>query len=216
MPEYCGMSLSTPQDKTFDGPGAVVVGLTGGMGAGKSVVSQILRSLGYPVFDADQVARGLYDTDADLLRAVADRFGPAVFHEDGTLSRPGLAKVVFGDPGALADLNDMVHPAVSRAFAHWKSAAEKRGAAVVFREAAILFESGSHADCDQVWAVSAPWPLRLQRIRDRNGWSVSEVEARVSHQWPSEKVNSKADVVVVNDGSVALVPKVLSLLRDFF
>lgn len=214
MPEYCGMSFSTPEDKILDSAGAMVVGLTGGIGAGKSVVSQILRSLGHPVFDADAVARSLYDRDATLLQSVVDRFGPRVLAVDGTLNRLALAEVVFSDAVALADLNAMVHPAVFRVFAQWKALEEKAGAVVVFREAAILFESGSHVDCDEVWAVSAPWPLRLQRVRDRNGWSVAEVEARLAHQWPAEKVNAMSDKVILNDGSDALVPLVLSLVDD--
>ena len=216
MPEYCGMSLSTPRDKNLDGTGALVVGLTGGIGVGKSVVAQVLRTLGHPVFDADAVARELYDRDAALLQAVVDRFGRQVLDADGSLDRSVLAALVFSNPAALADLNAMVHPAVARAFWSWKSEAESNGAAVVFREAAILFESGSHEDCDRVWAVSAPWPLRLQRVQTRNGWSVAEVEARAAQQWPAEKVNARSDEVILNDGSVALVPHVLSLLKKLF
>jgi len=216
MPEYCGMSLSTPQDNNVDRTGAVVVGLTGGIGVGKSVVAQILRTLGHPVFDADAAARELYDKDASLLQAVADRFGPGVLGADGRLNRTVLAALVFNDPNALADLNAMVHPAVAKAFLSWKSSVERNGALVVFREAAILFESGSNADCDWVWAVSAPWSLRLQRVQNRNGWSVDEVEVRAGHQWPAEKVMARADKVILNDGSTALVPLVLSLLDELF
>ncbi|MDA8695714.1 dephospho-CoA kinase [Flavobacteriales bacterium] len=210
------MSLSTPQDNNVYRTGAVVVGLTGGIGVGKSVVAQILRTLGHPVFDADAAARELYDKDASLLQAVADRFGSGVLGADGRLNRSVLAALVFNDPNALADLNAMVHPAVAKAFLSWKSSVERNGAVVVFREAAILFESGSNADCDWVWAVSAPWSLRLQRVQNRNGWSVDEVEVRAGHQWPAEKVMAGADKVILNDGSTALVPRVLSLLDELF
>jgi len=214
MPEYCTMSLSTSKDEILGKPKAVVVGLTGGMGAGKSVVAHILKSLGHPVFDADAVARSLYDRDDILLQAVVDRFGPGILHANGALNRLELANVVFADPVALADLNRLVHPAVSRTFSQWKSQEEMNGADVVFREAAILYESGSDQDCDVVWAVTAPVALRLKRVCERNGWSQSAAAARMAHQWPAEKVNAKADNVLTNDGNVSLVPLVLSLLKD--
>jgi len=214
MPEYCGMSLSTATDKISDGHSMVVVGLTGGMGVGKSVLAQALRSLGHPVFDADSAARKLYDQDVDLLRSVSDHFGPEVLKPNGTLDRLALANVVFNDAEALAELNAMVHPAVSRAFAQWKAGAEADGASLVFREAAILFESGSDQDCDVIWAVTAPLALRIQRVQERNGWSRSEIMERLAHQWPADKINASSHEVILNDGSQALVPLLLSLIDN--
>ena len=214
MPEYCGMSLSTATDKISDGHSMVVVGLTGGMGVGKSVVAQALRSLGHPVFDADSAARKLYDQDVDLLRSVSDRFGPEVLKPNGTLDRLALANVVFNDAEALAELNAMVHPAVSRAFAQWKAGAEADGASLVFREAAILFESGSDQDCDVIWAVTAPLApentagsgtQRLESLRNNE---------RLAHQWPADKINASSHEVILNDGSQALVPLLLSLIDN--
>ena len=214
MPEYCAMSLLTLQDNISEGHGALVIGLTGGMGAGKSVVSQILRSLGLPVFDADAEARKLYDADATLLQSVSDRFGSAVLEPDGSLNRSELASVVFNDAEALADLNAMVHPAVTRAFASWKARAENSGAVLVFREAAILFESESAVDCDVIWAVTAPLATRVQRVQQRNGWSEAEIQRRMAHQWPADQIHARSDQVIVNDGSQALVPLVLSLIDE--
>ena len=190
----------------------MVVGLTGGMGTGKSVVARILRSLGYPVYAADERAKSLYLTDGTLKSGMKHRFGSDVFDTEGVLDRQALAERVFGDDEELRALNALVHPAVARDFEEWKDRCASSGSKVVFREAAILFESGSDSDCDMVWAVSAPLDLRLARISSRNGWTREEIDRRLVHQWPAEEVESRADVVIPNDGNKALVPVILSLL----
>lgn len=212
MPEYCAMALSTARQETPEAQQMTVIGITGGMGAGKSVVSGILATLGHVVYDADAAAKFLYDHDGTLLRAVVDRFGPGILDEGGRLDRKALAEVVFHDPVALAALNALVHPAVSRDFEAWKRRQQQAGRSVVFREAAILFESGSHATCDEVWAVTAPVALRVERCRQRASGSEAEILKRMRQQWPAEKVNAQAHHVLLNDGSCALVPLVIDLV----
>ena len=192
----------------------MVVGLTGGMGTGKSVVARILRSLGHSVYSADERAKSLYLTDGTLKAEVEQRFGSAVFDSEGVLDRQALAKRVFGDDEELRALNALVHPAVARDFEQWKDRCASSGSKVVFREAAILFESGSDSDCDVVWAVSAPLEMRLARIGARNGWTRAEIDRRLVHQWPAEVVESHADEVIYNDGNTALVPFIISLLTN--
>lgn len=191
-----------------------VIGITGGMGAGKSVVSGILRSLGHPVYDADSAAKSLYDRDDDLLQAVRSRFGDGILTPDGRLDRSALAHEVFADSSALNDLNALAHPAVSRDFVGWRDGWRTEGVRLVFREAAILFESGSHRDCDSVWGVQAPDGLRVQRVRDRSGLTEAEVRQRMARQWSQVDVMAGCDAVIVNDGSEPLVPRVLSLLDN--
>lgn len=215
--EYCTMPFSTGSAADVDSVhGLRVIGLTGGMGAGKSVVSGILRSLGHSVYDADSAAKSLYDRDDDLFEAVRSRFGDGILMPDGRLDRVALAHVVFADSSALNDLNALVHPAVARDFAGWRDGLGGKGVRLVFREAAILFESGSHRGCDAVWGVQAPDGLRVQRVRDRSGLSEAEVRQRMARQWSQEDVMAACDAVIVNDGVEPLVLQVLSLLDNLF
>ena len=209
------MPFSTGSAANVDSvDGLRVIGLTGGMGAGKSVVSGILRSLGHSVYDADSAAKSLYDRDDDLLQAVRNRFGEGILTPEGRLDRAALARVVFADSSALNDLNALVHPAVARDFAGWRDGLEAKGVRLVFREAAILFESGSHRDCEAVWGIQAPDGLRIQRVRDRSGLAEAEVRQRMARQWSQDDVMAECDAVIVNDGVEPLVPRVLSLLDN--
>ena len=212
-PEYCNMPLSTAHTGEDHAP-PLIVGLTGGIGSGKSTVSGMLRSLGHPVYDADAAAKALYRTNPALREGIRARFGDGVFHADGMLNRQAMAAIAFGDAAALAALNALVHPAVGRDFEAWKSSFMRSQVPVVFREAAILFESGSHEGCDLVWMVSAPIALRMERVRQRDGISADAVRERMSHQWPAEKVAALADAVLVNDGIVPLMPQVVALLEE--
>lgn len=209
------MPFSTGSAANVDSvDGLRVIGLTGGMGVGKSVVSGILRSLGHSVYDADSAAKSLYDRDDDLLEVVRCRFGDGILTPEGRLNRVALAHVVFADSSALNDLNALVHPAVARDFAGWRDGLGIEGVRLVFREAAILFESGSHRDCDAVWGVKAPNGLRIQRVRDRSGLAEAEVRQRMARQWSQEDVMAACDAVIVNDGVEPLVLQVLSLLDN--
>lgn len=216
MHEYCDMELS-PLNSTDSSPGVLrVVGLTGGMGAGKSTVANILRSFGVSVYNADEAAKSLYRSDAVLAQAVSSRFGADVFNEKGDINRKVLADLVFTSEEALSDLNALVHPAVGRDFAQWSAKRSMEGARCVFREAAILFESGSHVDCDRVWAVTAPLETRMQRITRRDGLTRAQIQARMRHQMPQEEIAEMSDEVLLNDGFSALVPQVVELLVDLF
>jgi len=192
-----------------------VIGLTGGMGSGKSVVAGILRAMGHPVYDADSAAKRLYNEDPILLGTVVDRFGSTILDDAGRVNRQHLGALVFGDPKALSDLNGLVHPAVARDFQCWLSHQSDQGYERVFREAAILFESNAHEDCDRVWGVSAPRSLRLERIKKRSGLSEADIVLRMDRQWPQDKVMALCDSVLVNDGISPLVPQVQHLVSEF-
>lgn len=184
------------------------------MGAGKSVVAAVLRCMGFPVYDADAAAKRLYVTDAAVGQAVRDRFGKDVFNAVGVLDRPLLAERVFGDDEAVAALNAIIHPAVRRDFDAWKARWSIRNVRFLFREAAILFESGADEDCDRVWSVTAPEQVRMNRVRKRNGWTLEEFRDRTRHQWAPDRVNAASDSVIVNDGFHALVPVVVNLVAE--
>ncbi len=216
MHEYCAMDLSARISRNSTVGALRVVGLTGGMGAGKSTVAGILRSFGFCVYSADDVAKSLYRKDAGLAKAVSSRFGEDVFNAEGDVNREVLADRVFSSKKALSELNAMVHPAVARDFADWSAKRSEEGVRAVFREAAILFESGSHVDCHQVWAVTAPLEVRMVRVARRDGLGPDKIQERMRHQWPQEEIAKMSDRVLLNDGVSPLVPQVAELLVDLF
>ena len=189
-----------------------VIGLTGGIGSGKSTVARVFETLGVPVFDADRAALALYDEDESLLAEVTERYGTSVLDANGRLNRAALASIVFNDSEALQQLNAMVHPRVAKKFDAWKKL--QRASAVV-REAAILFESRSASDCDAVIVVTAPEDLRITRVQKRNGFSEAEVRARMKRQWSEEQLIERADAVIVNDDKHLVLPQLTRVIQDF-
>jgi dephospho-CoA kinase len=189
-----------------------VIGLTGGIGSGKSIVARVMETLGVPVFDADRAALALYDEDEALLTEVKERFGDSVIQPGGQLNRQALASIVFNDVEALKQLNAMVHPRVAKKFDAWK---KMQKASAVIREAAILFESGSASDCEVVIVVTAPEDLRVARVQKRNGWTEAEVRARMKRQWTEMQLLESADAVIVNDDKHLLLPQVTRVIQDF-
>lgn len=189
-----------------------VIGLTGGIGSGKSTIARIAEILGVPVFDADREALALYEQDESLLAEVKQRFGDAVIQPDGRLNRQALASIVFNDAQALRQLNALVHPRVAKKFETWKN---RQGSRMVIREAAILFESGSAADCDAVIVVTAPEALRIARVQKRSGLSEAEVRARMNRQWPEAQLVERADAVIVNDDKQLVLPQLMRVIQDY-
>jgi dephospho-CoA kinase len=185
-----------------------VIGLTGGIGSGKSTVALVFQSLGIPVFNADNEALALYSEDRDLLREVVEEFGKEVLNSDGTLNRKALSAIVFENPAALKKLNSLIHPLVAARFSKWRS---EQHVPIGLREAAILFESGSHVDCDSVIVVTAPEQLRVERVMRRSGISEADVRARIARQWPEEKLRQLADWEIVNDDNCLVLPQVLKI-----
>ncbi|HEY1024835.1 MAG TPA: dephospho-CoA kinase [Sphingobacteriaceae bacterium] len=184
------------------------VGITGGIGSGKTTVCRIFEVLGIPVFYADTVAREVMYSDAVLVDAVKRTFGEAAYSE-GKLNRKYLADIVFQDANELEKLNALVHPAVFRAFDHWVSA--KANVPYVLKEAALLFESGSYKMCDVSILVIAPAELRIARVRSRDGVSAEAVRLRMDKQFSDEKKLAMTDLTILNDEQQLLVPQVLKL-----
>lgn len=183
------------------------VGITGGIGSGKSLVCRILSVFGVPVFHADLEARRLMDEDTHLGAALRARF-PNCCHADGSPDRKALATLVFHDPEELAALNALVHPAVRDAFVKW---AEVQQAPYVVMEAAILAESGGHRHMDRVVTVEAPEEVRLARVMARDGSDADAVRARMRNQAGEETRRAVAQHVLINDGRQMLLPQVLAL-----
>lgn len=185
------------------------IGLTGNIGSGKTTVAKVFELLGIPVFYADDEAKKVMITDADLIEAIKQTFGAESYLEDGTLNRKHIAAIVFNNPAQLEKLNSLVHPAVFRAFEALESKA--KNAPYIIREAAILFESGSNKTCNRTVIVTAPLDTRIARVTRRDGISREEVEKREARQISEEEKKKLADDIIINDDHQLVIPQVLAL-----
>ena len=188
------------------------IGITGGIGSGKTTICRVFEALSIPVFNADEVAKMIMVTDRDLVEGIKARFGEKAYFNNGELNRKFLSDIVFNDSQALQSLNQLVHPAAIRAFNEW---ALKQNSKYCLHEAAILFESGAYKSCDQSILVYAPEDLRIQRVLKRDGIREQEVRARIDKQMPEEEKRKLADFVIVNDEKTAIIPQVLKLHHQF-
>jgi dephospho-CoA kinase len=185
------------------------IGITGNIGSGKTTVSQLFELLGIPVFYSDNEAKKVMTADAELIAGIRHTFGADAYFADGTLNRKYIAGIVFNDPAQLQKLNSLVHPAVFRAFDAW--ALPYKNAPYILKEAAILFESGSYKDCDYTILVTAPTPMRIARVMQRDGISEADALSRNAKQMPEEEKQALASFVLCNDNSRLLIPQVLVL-----
>lgn len=173
-----------------------IVGITGGIGSGKSKVMEFFAAKGYPCYSADAAGRRLLSEDQKVISAVIAAFGPAVVSPTMPLDRKKLAELVFKDKAQLQRLNAIIHPAVAEDFKAFL--AQHKDSALVFKEAAILIESGSYTQCDVVLLVVSPKATRLARVQQRDAVSEAAVLRRMQNQWEDEKKIPYADVVLEN------------------
>lgn len=186
------------------------VGVTGGIGSGKSLVCSIISAMGFPVYNADLEARTIIDTDPTVIGAIVNLFGESVYVH-GLLDRKKVGALVFSNPALLNQLNMIVHPAVARHFDQWVEQYEHR--ALVVKETAILFESGAYRSVDRVVAVTAPLELRVERVVTRDGVSPEEVMKRIGNQLPEEVVRARSHYIIENDSSKLLLPQVVNVVE---
>lgn len=186
------------------------IGLTGGMGSGKTTVASIFELMGVPVYYADLQARRLMEEDAALRASIQVHFG-AECYDKGKLNRPHLATLVFNDPQKLALLNGLVHPVTLADAAAWMKKQELSGLPYAIKEAALIFESGSHSQLDHVIGVSSPLPLRIQRVKERDGLAEDQILERIRSQMDEEEKMSRCDWVLINDERELLIPQVVDL-----
>jgi len=178
------------------------VGLTGGIGTGKSTVSAHLRRLGATVIDADEATRAVQARGSDGLRQLVDAFGPGILGPGGELDRPALAAIAFADPAARRRLEAIVHPLVRRWMAEQALEAADRGEAMVVMDIPLLFESRGTAGFDAIVLVYAPEELQVRRLVDLRGMSEEQAQARIAAQMPIEEKRRLATHVVDNTGSL--------------
>ena len=174
-----------------------VIGLTGGIGSGKSSVLSVFEKVGIPVFRSDDEAKKILDSDRELTSALVKEFGKKILNEADKPDRKKLATIVFSNPERLKIINKQIHPKVAFAFERFKKRHSK--ASFVMKEAAILFETGTHVNCDMTILVTASEQERIRRVVKRDGIESEEVVRRIRHQWSDEKKIPLADFVIHNE-----------------
>lgn len=187
------------------------IGITGGIGSGKTTVCRLFELQGIPVFYADTQAKEIMNTDELLISGIKQAFGDEVY-KDGLLNRSKLAALVFNNNIELQKLNSLVHPAVFRAFDTWIN---QQKSLYVIKEAAVLFESGSYKDCDFTILVTSPKSLKISRVIKRDAVTEADVLKRMDKQLSDEEKEKLADFVIANDEKQLLIPQVLELHKIF-
>jgi dephospho-CoA kinase len=190
------------------------IGITGGIGSGKSLVTKIFHQLGAPIYDADSHAKKLMTTDGILISQIKKEFGDLSYNTDGSLNNVYLANHVFHDEKKLQTLNSLVHPRVAIDYKNWVE--QNRSARYVIKEAALLFEANSYKQLNKIIVVSAPEELRIRRVLSRDKHrTVEQIKGIVEKQMPEDEKLKRADYIIVNDETTPVIPQVLDLHHKF-
>lgn len=191
----------------------ITIGITGGMGSGKSIVAALLKVYGIPVYDADSESKRLLLTSPTIRRGLTDLLGADIYSPDGTtLRRARMASLIFADPNLLARVNAIIHPEVGRDFDAWRA---RLTTSVCAMESAILFESGFDRRANLRLMVYAPEAIRLQRVMARDNATEAAARQRMQRQWPDERKIALSDAVITNDGRAALIPQVEAFVKAY-
>ena len=181
----------------------LTIGLTGGIGSGKSTVSKFLEELGAPILDADKVGHAIYQLKGPAYRDVVAAFGSKILAPDGSVDRAKLGPIVFADPAALKQLNDIVHPKMLQRMREIVEEMREGGQKLpIIVEAAILIEANWQPLCDEIWLVIAPREEVLKRVETQRGLNREQAEARIKSQLPDEQRRKQAKVVIDNSGTL--------------
>ena len=192
----------------------LVIGLTGGIGTGKSEVASLLQSLGAEVINADQVGHEAYTPNSESWREVVNTFGEEILQPDGQIDRGRLGAIVFSNPQQLDKLNAIMHPRMARMVGDKIEVLRDKGAPAVVVEAAVLFEAGWDSLVDEVWTTDSPVELVIERLQARNGMSEEEVRRRINSQMDRVERIERSDLVVDNSGDVAGLGETVKALWD--
>ncbi|MAR39272.1 MAG: dephospho-CoA kinase [Flavobacteriales bacterium] len=187
------------------------IGITGGIGSGKTYVSEVFSSLGIPVFNADVESKRLMSSSDNLISLVKDLFGDDIY-TNGLLDKQKLASIVFSDKEKLENLNNIIHPVVKQEFIDW---CKQQNSSYVIKETAILFESRSDKGLDAVICVSAPLNIRIDRAVKRDGYSEKEIKNRIENQISQEEKENLSDYIIVNDEKDLLLPQIIKIHQLF-
>ncbi len=190
-----------------------IIGLTGGIGSGKTMVAEYLKSLGIPVYIADDEAKNIMNTD-EVVKTICNTFGKEIIY-NGTINREKLAQLVFNNPEKLQKLNNIVHPEVKKHFDTWVE--KHKYFPFVVKEAAILFESGSNNYCDAIITITCPLETRLKRVMERDKTDRESILKRIENQWTEEQRIAKSDYVIHNmsvEATKKQVDEILKILKN--
>lgn len=186
------------------------IGITGGIGSGKSIVAKILHEMGYPVYSSDQRAKDLMHEDASIVAGLKELFGEEAYVNQ-ELNRSYIAAQIFKDESKRVAMNNLVHPAVRKDFKEW---VERQNSPLVFQESALLFETGNYRSFDAVFLVSAPEEIRMKRVKERDHLSDEQVLSRFKAQMPEEEKRRLTNYVIDNSGNEFLIPQILKLIKE--
>lgn len=189
----------------------MIVGITGGIGCGKSVVAKIIDLMGFPVYDSDSNAKKITDESDKIRKELIVRFGIEIY-EGTRLNRKLLAKKIFRDEQNRTFVNELIHPVVLADFLQWSEIQLKKSN-IVFVESAILFESGFYKYVDKVLLVTTPQDLRIERIKKRDNATIEEIKNRLNSQLSQEYLSTRADFIVQNDEKTSLLKQITELFR---
>lgn len=187
---------------------SIIVGLTGGIGSGKSTIAKWFEEKGTPVYNSDFEAKKLMNSNPELMNQLIGLFGDEVF-ANGTLNRLFISQKVFNDKLLLTKLNKIVHPAVGKDFRKWVTEQEKE---MLVKEAAILFESGAYKDCDLIVSVVADEKTRIRRVMERDGVNEEQVRKRMNNQWTDEQRVEHSDFVIDNNSDLKALHRQFDVL----
>ncbi len=187
------------------------IGLTGGIGSGKTTIARVFETLGIPVYNADDKTKFLMNTDEELKISIIQHFGNDAYKND-ELDRKWLASIVFNNKGKLELLNSLTHPVTIRDAATWM---KKQASPYVIKEAALLFESGATEQLDYIMGVYAPQPIRVQRVMERDKLLKEDIVKRISRQINEEIKMKLCDFVIANNEEQLVIPQVIALHQHF-
>ncbi len=185
-----------------------IIGITGGIGSGKSTICKIFSLLGIPIFDSDTETKELYNTDAELKSKIIHFFGAESYTNAG-FNKPYIAGIVFKDTEKIKTLNAIVHPFVQKRTEEWM--AQHTNQKYVLKESAILIESGAYKKVNKILYIQAPIELRIQRVMQRSNFTEADVRKRIQLQMPEEEKIKLADYIIYNNEKELLIPQVLAL-----
>lgn len=188
------------------------IGITGGMGVGKTSVSRIFETFGIPIYDADQRAKALMTDNEAVRKDIEDEFGWDAYKKDRSLNRKYLAKIVFDNPDKLEKLNAIVHPRVFENYNQWVK--EQSGAPYTIKEAALMFETESYKQLDEIIVVTCPINIRIDRIMKRDNSKREDVLKRINNQMTDKERLKRANYIIKNDGSKSLIHQSLDIHRQ--
>lgn len=189
----------------------LTVGITGGIGSGKSTVCRILKLLGVPVFEADAVAKQLINSNAEIKTKLIHLFGEGIYTPEGLIDRKKLAENIFNKDFQLTKINKLVHPLVRNEFQKWL---KMQDTPYIIHEAAILFESGFYKMMDFTILVSAPESQRIERVTKRNGLTTTQIKERMAKQWVDSKKRKLAGIEIKNDNKSLIIPKIIQIDKN--